>query len=417
MREILVIDDEKIRRKAFAEAHKLIKKLDQLESSLESFHSQDQRLFDSWYNLTFKDHRGKIDRLRGEYEHLVRFHNWVIALVKMRGISIARAARFLRKEEREYANANANRRRQIEDERQARDEFIERDFAKGFNENFFEDEDEDVFGEREESARRRDPGTDAEFGRIHEMTDEEIAEACSTRSGAEDLLSKTVYWAENFEELELFLRVWNLTDPDVQDVYARNFERKTGADFDEFLEGIREDLRDRQKIREEARAQDRARQERRKTKPDPARAEAAESSEDIKLLYRKLARRLHPDLQKSGPLPWQKKLWERVRVAYQAADRRELDRLLRLVLIRSRDLTALTFSEILAGEAALAAELRVLEDEARDLKRMPAWRFSVRKDFAPLKRRLEKALRSESDRLLEEIQNLRFEQQMLEDEF
>lgn len=419
MRELLIIDDMKIRREAFAEANKLLRKLDQLESSLESFHAKDQRLFNSWYELTFRDFRARIDSLRAEHEKLIRFHRWIAALVNMRDLTPAEAVRILKQEEKEYAQGSEAKRKKIDELRRVREDFVNRESRQGFSEDFFRDDD-DPF-EENDNPRRRDTASDLEFERIRTLSDDEIREACADQEGAEDLLGKTVFHAESFDELELFLRIWDLTDREIQEGFKHKFARRSGQEFDDFLDGIREDIEDRKQFRARARAEHEERMRRGNTKyrrrPSPGKVASADPVriEETKILYRRLVRRLHPDLQAGrGQSLWQRKVWDRVQKAYADDNRPELDRLWRLVLIRDMDLNALTVSEIHTGRLALASELRLLEEETSGLKKLPAWRFSTKKDHEALRRKLEKNFENEFEKIRTDIRKLRNEQAYLE---
>lgn len=420
MRDLLIIDDKKIRREAFTEANKLLRKLDQLETSLESFHTQDQCLFNSWFELTFRDFRKRIEELRGVQETLIRFHNWIAALVNMHDIAPSEAVRILKQEEKDYAKGTEAKRRKIDEIRQLREDFIQREMREEFSENFFDD-DEDPF-EEFDNPRRRDSATDRDFENIRAMSDAEIRAKCSKKAGAEELLSKTVFNAESFEELELFLRIWDLTEIKVQAEFKKKFTRRSGQAFDDFLEDIRNDLEDRRQQRAQARTEHEQRMNRgnAKHRNQHSKTKAAKVDpvkiEETKILYRRLVRRLHPDLQadQKEQTIWQKKVWDRVQKAYTNDDRKELDRLWRLVLIRDRDLNALTVSEIHLGREALAKELAQLEEETFGLKKLPAWRFSKKKDHETLKKKLERGFQTEYETIQAEIRKLRNEQAYLE---
>ena len=80
LKHLLVIDDKRIRKDAFAQAEKLIKKIARLEADLDSFHVQDQRLFSNWHELSFRKEREMISDRREEHRKLGKFHNSIIAI-------------------------------------------------------------------------------------------------------------------------------------------------------------------------------------------------------------------------------------------------------------------------------------------------------------------------------------------------
>ena len=73
-------------------------------------------------------------------------------------------------------------------------------------------------------------------------------------------------------------------------------------------------------------------------------------------------------------------------------DRRQLEKLLRLVLIRNRNLSELSISEILESKVWLKEEFENLSDEVHGLKKLPAWGFSRRRDYTSFKRKLAKPI-------------------------
>jgi hypothetical protein len=96
LKHLLVIDDQRICKVAFSEAEKLIKKMDRLEQDLESFHVQDQRLFSSWFDLTFRKEQQQIVERHEEHRALAKFHNWMIAIAQQLDISLPAALLILR---------------------------------------------------------------------------------------------------------------------------------------------------------------------------------------------------------------------------------------------------------------------------------------------------------------------------------
>ena len=127
-------------------------------------------------------------------------------------------------------------------------------------------------------------------------------------------------------------------------------------------------------------------------------------------------RHLHPDLQADGrgQTHWQKKIWNRVQNAKLSLNKRELEKLFRLVMIRSRNLNELTLSEIKESQSWLKIELDELSREARDLKKLPAWGFSRLKDYTVLKRKLEKPFEVELGQIQEMIDELKEQHSFLE---
>ena len=141
-----------------------------------------------------------------------------------------------------------------------------------------------------------------------------------------------------------------------------------------------------------------------------------EQLEALKLLYRKLVRKLHPDLQghDNELSAWHKKIWDRVQSAYKTSDRAELEKIYKLVLIRGRDLNDLSLGEIRESSRWLGDELKRMENEVKGLKRLPAWGFSRKKDLKSLERKVAKDLAREHDERFDRVSELAHQQQALE---
>ncbi len=68
------------------------------------------------------------------------------------------------------------------------------------------------------------------------------------------------------------------------------------------------------------------------------RADEPAKVETFKLLYRQLARKLHPDMNASDQeSDWRKSMWLRVQQAYKIEDKKEMTKLFHLVLLRNSD--------------------------------------------------------------------------------
>jgi hypothetical protein len=57
VRNLMVIDDRKVRMELFRATASILKKIKKLESGHEAFVIIDQRLYQDWYNLTFRPER------------------------------------------------------------------------------------------------------------------------------------------------------------------------------------------------------------------------------------------------------------------------------------------------------------------------------------------------------------------------
>ena len=404
MKDLILINDKAVRLKAFAEAEKLIKKLDRIEDDLKSFYDQDQRLFSNWFDLSFREQRQNLSGLHIELRELVKFHNWLIAVVKIKDISMPEAFVILRAEELQYQNGSAEIRAWIEEERRLRDEFILQEMRAGSESLFEENEDDEA---TKETPPPRDEEEEIIFTELQRMSNKKIQTICKDRESAFRLLGMALTLIRTDEEKTLFLRIWDFVPRQYQDSFAMHFTKETGTSLKRVIEEMRDDVENFNPHSQKKAAQTESAQEQKSAPKGP---------EALKLLYRKIVRRLHPDLQANQQEPslWQKKMWNRVQTAHQKQDHQELDKLLRLVLIRSRDLQELTLAEILESQTWLEEELELINGEAKELKQQPAWGFSRKKSYEALKRKLEKSLRQEMQPLEDQVHELKSEHAMLE---
>jgi hypothetical protein len=55
MSNLIVVNDQEIRKKAFSRIDRLLKKLQRMEANLESFFERDKRLFGEWFDLIWRN--------------------------------------------------------------------------------------------------------------------------------------------------------------------------------------------------------------------------------------------------------------------------------------------------------------------------------------------------------------------------
>ena len=407
MKYLLIIDDQLIRKNAFAQADKLIKKLDRLEADLESFRERDQRLFSSWYDLTFRKEQQNILEHEDECRDLARLHNWMIALAEMHYISMPRAYAILQREEELYETGSEKERSEIDALRLKRDEFIRQKIAEEYGSDFSENEDLD-----EEKEEKEDAEDSPELDMIRAMSEEKILKLCSDRGGAFAILSVLLGNARSPEDYALLLRVWDMTLEKHRLSFAKEYTKQTGKSLRKLIEETREFIFETSSAAEEPdEEEDLLDDDFIRSGPSlhhfAKKKMTGEDLEGIKLLYRKLVRQLHPDLQSSALDHWQKKMWDRVQTANRHLDRRQLEKLLRLVLIRNRSLNELSISEILESKIWLKEEFDNLSSEAHGLKKLPAWGFSRRKDYISLKRKLAKPIADQLFQLQVRIEEMK----------
>jgi hypothetical protein len=434
---LLVIDDRHIWQEAFKNAEQALKKLDRLEAAVEAFHHEDQRLFNNWYELTFRIELARAEEARLELQKLVRLHNWMLAVAQILDLAMHEAFRIVKEEQEAYENGDERERQSIDCTRRERDDFIRAEMAKQFaqegfdHDPMFDDEDpeepdeEDFIGQKD--SRGRTSYQEELFNHVKDLTDEKLREFCKKKQIAFDLLSIALM-AETAAEFPVFFRVWSFTPNRLKDEFSRQFASTARVSLEEVMDDMRAEMqgpssRDSQYAKQYA-------------KEEAADGNAfsrgfigsknegekilspGEELERLKLIYRKLVRRLHPDLQDPAldgkQSVWQKKIWDRAQTAYQNGRLEQIERLYKLTLLRQKQVNDLTLSEIYQSETWLKAERDRLELETYRLKRLPAWGFSRKKSFGSLEKKVRKELEQEIAPLLGELEYLREEHELLQ---
>ncbi len=114
----------------------------------------------------------------------------------------------------------------------------------------------------------------------------------------------------------------------------------------------------------------------------------------VKELYRRLVRRLHPDLRADGSAAVSA-LWHEVQEAYAASDVARLEILLALSDIEANRMAGQTLAQLHAVRAELQRALRALEKSLLEAEGEDAWNFARLGASADLHMRVERQLKSD----------------------
>jgi hypothetical protein len=142
------------------------------------------------------------------------------------------------------------------------------------------------------------------------------------------------------------------------------------------------------------------------------------SSESLKSVYRKLVRRLHPDLlgqeNDSAELRWQKRVWNTAQVARRDGHLQELELLYKVTLLRQLELKELTIADAHEVHDWLAKELERLRVELNQARKNLAWNFSRKSISAQFQRDVEEYLNREIQALETELEDIKGQHAYLE---
>lgn len=431
VRDLLVINDRLVRQSYFAQASDVLKKIDKMEVKIRDFHSKDQKLFDQWYKLTFRKDQKEVDETQAKFKTLARFHNWIIATARMLDIGMAEAYLLMKEEESRYARGGLEEKREIESKRAKRDKFVEEDSQERYNEEpQFETDDESEEAEAHPLSQimthledlvlpeDREPGLEmpARMDRIMALSDDEFRFWLDDDEVAFLLFDLSLSWGESRHEFSGFLRMWKLMSHNQKKTFSEVYYTMTGQSLESFVKGLERDG-----VSEESNESEFEFNEEfidfgpgRRSEPKISPAQ----EEKLKGLYRKLIRKLHPDLQASAPpeeqTEWIKRIWNQVQKAYCSKDVDSLERLFSLTLLRLNALEQLTLDEIQEAKRWLQKDLSTLEEEAKHLKKSMAWGFSAKKDYSALNRKIKREFERTVAAVRAQIEEMRHEHRVLE---
>lgn len=416
----LVIDDAKIRKVYFKESEKFIRKIDRLEAALEHFRNKEERLFQDWFELTFRGEKGAVEQRRQEYLRLADFHNSMIAASDLYGVPMWLAYQKLIEEEAQFKAGSEELREQILKERERRLKYAEAEMRKEYG--YDDEEDEGDFDQDPDEGlgegKREDPAVNdrrlqESLDDISALSDKELKRLLSSPVTGTDLLSQVIDLACQKDALALLKRVANMLPREIRSSFKAVVFESFGIDVDRMTkpdsqlsdrgDGAHEDWENDESFGFQPTAEKGAKK--------------AGHDLQIKTIYRKLVRKLHPDLRAERDAKvsesWVEKAWHQVQAAYQQNNFEALAHLEKMVSLRSKDLQSLTVAEIKGSQVWLKEELKQLEKAQRQLRKLPSWGFSKLKDFRPLTLKLRKTFTDQIEEFAKKITELRSQHEVL----
>lgn len=451
-REVLVIDNKPLRARHFAEAEKVIQKIERLEDKIKLFHSSDQKLFDQWFELTFRKDRKAQEDARNKYQDLARFHNWVVATAHQLDLEMPQAYILMRDEQLRWNAGTAEERAKIEEDRERREAYIRHEFRSRYNEQFsYEDENDSgqddvlnggidglqqVLDRLENSVFdgdvQHEVAAEDRIARILLLSDQELTTAMDDQEVAFMMFDVALNWGQTHQDYDLFKRLWGLMTLTQRTFFAYVYNSVTDEPIEEFLVGIGLSADFESDTKRNADSDDDDEEDKGPILDDEyigdprsgrAKTQAAKTSvvndEKLKQTFRKLMRKLHPDVyaaeSENGETPsWVQRIWNQVQSAYNARNASGLERLLKITLIRMNSLDELTVGEIAEARHWLRKDLETLEEESSGLRSSLAWGFSQKKNFTSLTQKISRELNSQLRELTDQIEELEEQHRLLE---
>jgi hypothetical protein len=306
-------EDQQLHRQMFRNAKSVLQKIERLERKIQTFHQDDQRLFQEWEQAFFHEKRQQFASLQNRCYVLTHFHNRILATSRLLRVSISRAYQILKDEEEVFETGSDKTRAMLKRTWAERDQFAQAEIAKA----------------AEASLAEKKPKASGKKS-------EDKLQALSQKASSP------------------------LPKPPWQ----------TGR-------------------------------------------------EELKLTYRKLVRKLHPDsmavnFRHSARPEWMSYYWHQAQDAYQAKDQTVLEKLYVMTVIHLQDLASMNLVEITDCANWLERYLETLQAKAALFKRSRAWGFSKRKSHQSLINTITKDFLKQMAPLHQQIQHLDFYHEMLE---
>lgn len=326
-REIMVVDETPIRRRAVTKCKYILKQYDVVARSLDKHREVDVPQFRRWYQTTFSVRLTEARELEAEVSQLEVTLERIQYLQFFHDVDGPEAVRLAS----DVESYNAFLRRKYGEP--------ESDWDGEYDEEI----DDDEFAEEEFGTHEFGPDG---FGEDEFLEDDDI-----------DWDAEWVrdYLYDMFDEFLAARPEYSNVRPDTEE-YERLFESFCAELREECSEDAPEDDED----------------------GDVTEADLLEreSNERLKRLYRSLVKALHPDYR-DGDDPATDDMWHSVQDAYQRGDLDALEALRAGYEIRHRgDISSLPVSHILAIHAEHKEQLKELRRIQRSYKREAAWEFS-----------------------------------------
>ncbi len=434
-RALQVIDDTKIRNEKFSAGLHWLKKIDSLSAKIDKLNTDDQLLFDQWYQLTFRNELKKMEDQAQKIREIYDLHNQIVALSHMEDIPMWQAYQRISLENEQYESASPDLRLKIEELRKERMSFAheeamrEADFEDhsdlhgAFSDEIFDDVFDDLNDDSTRQPFELTPEDKANFEELKSMPKDAINKILSHPDIACEYLFELAKYSGLTENYDFFVNIWKITPKNSKLRFEKFFQKHFGEPLQfiwDHIAAIKESSVDMDSDFEfEAQDDNRSNDEfenagafqfdRQARKKASSASLTTNEMVQFKSLYRYLVRLLHPDSHSQDianrQRSWLNLAWEKLQLHSKAKDIKSLEKLKIVTLLQLQKLNDLTLDEIESGVKLIASDFLELEAKARQLKKLPAWNFSKKKSYASL----EKKLRREIDGSLEHQQDAIFE--------
>lgn len=437
MKSLLVIDNAPIRKKAIHQAEKWIKKIEALEKSAAKYHELDFKLYNDWYNLTLNPLIEKVSEVEADYLKAAQNYNILVFIATEEDMTLPEAFLFLQEEEESYLKGNESARDAIDQIRAKRAHDLENaiESEHDSSEEPFDCTNikEQVEAELEKIKARREKNK-AKITYYENLSDAEIYQIMSQEHLSYSFMMDAAKVLLESSRADILRRLWDCAprklkkqiDQDLQTSFQKSFEEILHAEEEKALAFYAvlgdhdhdEEINygDPKKANEEPEPAEEYKFD--KTFFNPKAKEASEEDRiRTKYLFRKIARKVHPDHLNPEDFEnlksWFDIIWKKVSVAHSRNDYRALEVLHHKIMVVLKAYDELTILELEQAANAFEAEYQATSDQIAGIKNSPAWNFSKLKSYAKLERQQAKPFLVRLEDLKEKIESLENQQEQI----
>lgn len=433
-KSLLVIDNAPIRQKAIYRAEKWIKKIEALEKSAEKYHELDFKLYNDWYNLTLNPLIEKVSEVEADYLKAAQIYNILVFIATEEDMTLPEAFLFLQEEEENYLKGDQAARDLIDRIRAKRaydlENAIEKEYDGNEQPHDYTNIKEQVEAELEKIKARRERNKD-KIAYYENLSDAEIFQIMSQDHLSYSFVMDAAKVLLESSRADILRRLWDCAPRKLKKQIDQDLQARFKKSFAEILHAEEEKalafyavLGDHDAIdsdSEEINFGDRKKTDEKPEAPEEYKFDktffnpkAKEASEDdrvrTKYLFRKIARKVHPDHLNPEDFEnlksWFDIIWKKVSVAHSRNDYRALEVLHHKIMVVLKAYDELTILDLEQAANAFEAEYRATSDQIDGIKNSPAWNFSKLKSYAKLERQQAKPFLVRLEDLNEKIESL-----------
>jgi hypothetical protein len=385
---LITIDYKVLKKQQAKEALDLLRKLTKINESIVCFNTSDQQLFKNWSTALLHPLEEKIDILSKTLNELSAKQDQITAISDIQEINYLEAYRIYCAEEEILQSGSEEEKKQTLRLREKREKYITLRIQSIYDWQFSNYNEECMDETQNEPSEKED------------LFDTYLYNMAQTEktflkyfADVLKLKAHEVDW-ENHLQATRFMTVL-IERARISGIEQdwKTYFTALGHSNQSFQKHFKKYLKENYKIYSELdllNMQERSYAKRKHVYASQQEEFSPEADEEIKLLYRKLVRQLHPDskLKIDNPRIDQASLWQQTQDAYEQNDKTQLEYLEKYLCLVRGELDHLNTSDFSKLSNFLEVQLFYKRLKNKELRKQPGWRFSKKKSFDHLEKRL-----------------------------